>query len=155
MSEPSFNTTIDPPVPEETPVVVVEPTPPVDEEPSPYLITMDELLNSRDVMIAREASDHQTIQYIESPDPIMLKRKLLEWAALGFPDAFSVFTVTISPPEVCSDGIARGLYDYIQFVSGQSLADKMKALEAKLKGISVVNSFSGGTITIHVMKAPQ
>ncbi len=155
MSEPSFNTTIDPPVPEETPVTVLEPTPVIVEEPSPYLITLDELLSSRDVLLGRETSDRQMIQYVENPDPIMLKRKLLEWAAAGFPDAFPVFTVTISPPEVCSDGIARGLYDYIHFVSGQSLADKMKALEAKLKGISVVNSFSGGTITIHVMKAPQ
>lgn len=155
MSEPSVYDTIEPPVPEETPLVVVEPTPVITEEPSPYLITLDELLNSRDVMMARETSDRQMIQYVENPDPVMLKRKLLEWAAAGFPDAFPVFTVSISPPEVCSDGVARGLYDYIQFVSGQSLADKMKALEAKLKGISVVNSFSGGTITIHVMKSSQ
>jgi hypothetical protein len=155
MSEPSFYDTIDPPVPEESPIVVVEPTPPVVEEPSPYLMTLDELLNSRDVMMARETSDRQTIQYIESPDPIMLRRKLLEWAAAGFPDAFPIFNITVSPPEVCSDGVARGLYDYIKFVSGQTLAEKMKVLESKLKGISVVNSFSGSTITIHVMKAPQ
>lgn len=155
MSEPSVYDTIEPPVPEETPITVVEPTPPVVEEPSPYFITMDELLSSRDVMISRETSDRQSIQYIESPDPVMLKRKLIEWAAAGFPDAFPIFTVTISPPEVCSDGIVRSLYDYIRFVSGQNLADKMKVLEAKMKGISVVNSFSGSVITIHVSKAPQ
>lgn len=146
---------IGPPPPEYGETVPEVVVPVVEEAPSSFLVTLDELLSSRDVLLQREANDARTLSLIENPDPFSLRNKLLEWAAAGFPDAFPVFSVSVVPPEVCSDGVARKLYDYIAFVCGQTLADKLKVLEAKLKGISVVNSFSETTITVHVMKATQ
>jgi hypothetical protein len=119
---------------------------------NPYIITLDELLSSQDVLRQKEADDKVLVDTIDNPDPVELRGKLYQWAVQKFPDSFPVFSVTIRPPAVCSDGIVRELYDYIAFCSGVSLGDKLTSLQAKMQGIQVLNSYSGDTITIHVSK---
>lgn len=134
----------------EVPTISVDLTPPA---PPAYIITLDELLASQEVLRKKEAEDKMIIDTIDSPNVLDLRAKLLQWATLNFPDAFPVFSVNVNPPQVCSDGVTRGLYDYIQFCSGMSIAEKLKSLEARLQGIQVLNSYSGNTITIHVTKS--
>ena len=117
-----------------------------------YIITLDELVSSQEVLRQKEIDDKAFIDTIDNPNPIDLRAKLYQWAVQKFPEAFPVFSVTINPPQVCSDGVTRGLYDYIQFCSGMSIADKLLSLQSKMQGIQVLNSFSGNTITIHVSK---
>lgn len=118
-----------------------------------YIITLDELVTSQEVLKKKEADDKVLADTIDNPNTVELRAKLLQWATAGFPDAFAVFSITITPPPVCSDGVTRGLYDYIEFCSGMSVINKMRALEGKLQGIQVLNSYSGNTITIHVSRA--
>lgn len=123
------------------------------EEGPLYIATLDELLASRNTVLQKQAKDLQELGLIDSPDPTILRRKLFEWAEAGFPDAFPVYSINVVPPEVCSDGVQRTLYEYIQFLTGETIVDKMAKLEAKLQGIKVLNSFSGCLITIHVIKS--
>lgn len=117
-----------------------------------YLITLDELVSSQQVLQQKELDDKEIINTIDSPNPVDLRAKLYQWAVQKFPEAFPVFSVTVNPPPVCSDGVSRGLYDYIQFCSGMSIGDKLLSLQSKMQGIQVLNSYSGNTITIHVSK---
>jgi hypothetical protein len=117
-----------------------------------YIITLDELISSQEVTKQKEADDKTIIDTLDNPNPVDLRAKLYQWAVQKFPDAFPVFSVTVNPPQICSDGVTRGLYDYIQFCSGMSIADKLLSLQAKMQGIQVLNSYSGNTITIHVSK---
>jgi hypothetical protein len=128
-----------------------QPQPQPQPEPQ-YLITLDELISSQDVLRQKEIDDKAIIDTIDNPNPVDLRAKLYQWAVQKFPEAFPVFSIIINPPQICSDGVTRGLYDYIQFCSGMSIADKLLSLQAKMQGIQVLNSYSGNTITIHVSK---
>jgi hypothetical protein len=73
------------------------------------------------------------------------------WISVCIP----VFSITVTPPQVCSDGVVRSLIDYVSYVAGMSIETKLKKLEAKLEGIKILNSYSetAKTITVHVAKA--
>jgi hypothetical protein len=140
-------------VPEVVSDDVPDAVPEVVQEVGPsYLITLDELLMSQDVLKQKEADDKRIVDYIDNPNPLELRSKMHQWALQKFPDSFPVFSITVQPPQMCSDGVSRGLYDYIAFCSGQTIADKLQSLQSKMNGIQVLNSFSGNTITIHVSK---
>lgn len=117
-----------------------------------YLVTLDELVTSQQVLQQKEAEDKLIVDTIDNPNPVDLKAKMYQWAVQKFPDSYPIFSITLNPPTVCSDGITRGLYDYFQFCSGTSVADKLVSLQSKMQGIQVLNSFSGNTITIHVSR---
>ncbi len=132
--------------------------PPAPEEQVPqgpsYLISIDELLGEQIIIEQRETRDRAELAKIANPpDVTQLRNTLLQWAKQGFPYAFPLFSVTLNPPLVCSDGVTRTLYPYIEYLMGESIVDLMAELEAKLQGIKLLNSYSGTIITIHVFKA--
>ncbi len=132
-----------PPAPEEQ----------VSQGPS-YLISIDELLGEQIIIEQRETKDRTELGKIENPPDInQLRNTLLQWAKQGFPYAFPLFSIVLTPPLVCSDGVTRTLYPYIEYIMGESIVALMAKLEAKLQGIKLLNSYSGTTITIHVFKA--
>lgn len=126
----------------------------MEEQPAPpvYIITLDELITSQQVLEQKEAEDKLLADTLDNPNTADFRAKLYQWAVQKFPDSFPVFSVTINPPQVCSDGVTRELYAYIQFCSGMSIAEKLLSLQSKMQGIQVLNSYSGNTITIHVSK---
>lgn len=123
------------------------------EGPS-YLFDLAELESEHSLLLQKEARDRATVDTIEFPDTQMLGGKLVEWANNGFADGFSIFSITVDPPMVCSDGVNRKLFEYIAYLAGIPIGDKMARLSAKLKGMTVQCSYSGNTITFHVFKCP-
>ena len=117
-----------------------------------YLFDIDNLVSEHDILLQKEAADRAIVDTIEFPDTLALKAKLVEWANRGFADAFSIFSITIQPPVVCSDGVSRSLFEYIAFLAGMPIGDKMKRLSDKLKGMTIQCSYSGNTVTFHVFK---
>jgi hypothetical protein len=117
-----------------------------------YLYDVDRLLEERDQLLQKEAADRARVDTIESPDTTTLAAKLSEWAIKGFPGGFPIFSITLDPPTVCIDGIQRGLFDYVAYLAGMPIGDKMQRLTNKLKGMYVQCSYSGNTITFHVFK---
>lgn len=124
-------------------------------EPAPepvYLFTLDGLISEHDRLVQKEAADRALLDTIEFPDTEALRAKLTTWAKAGFPDAFPIFDIELSPPFVCSDGIARNLFDYASYLMGISIADKMDRLSAKLQGMRVLCSYSDNVITFRMFK---
>ena len=129
------------------------PPPPEEPQGPSYLITIDDLLSEQTIIQQREDNDRRELAKIENPpDVTQLRQTLLQWAKQGFPYAFPLFSVTLNSLSVCSDGVTRTLYPYIEYVMGESIVGLMAKLEAKLQGIKLLNSYSGTTVTIHVYK---
>lgn len=119
------------------------------------VIRLSDLLTETEVLKQKESQDRQIVDGLENPDFGFLRQKLIQWAAAGFPYAFPVFSVSVTPPQICSDGIVRGFCDYIAYLAGMSIEAKLKRLETKLEGIKILNSYSDitKTMTVHVTKA--
>ena len=130
---------------------IPEPTVSV-SEPSPYLFSVDTILSEYEIVSQKEASDRAILDTIEFPNVDDLGAKLVDWARRGFPDIFPIFSIVISPPAKCLDGVSRSLFEYTDYIMGISIGDKMSRLSAKLGGMSVSCSYSGSRITFHVTK---
>lgn len=127
----------------------------VPDTSSLVVIRLSDLLTDTEVLKQKELQDRQIVDALENPDFTHLRQKLIQWTAAGFPYAFPVFSISVTPPQVCSDGVVRSLIDYVSYVAGMSIEAKLKKLEAKLEGIKVLNSYSdtAKTMTVHVAKA--
>jgi hypothetical protein len=117
-----------------------------------YLFDIDSLVSEHDRLLQKEAADRAILDTIEFPDTTALGAKLVEWANNGFVDGFSIFSITVDPPSLCSDGVNRRLFDYIAYVSNSTIGEKMQRLTSKLKGMTVQCSYSGNEVTFHVFK---
>ena len=160
VQEPTGPTGTTEPVPEPTgPTGTTEPTPtestgptglmPTAPEPEPPL-AIEDLLNDVAVLQQKEAADKSALDAIGG---LSLRGKLVTWATLGFPNAWTVHEVAVVPPSQCSDGVSRSLADYIQFVSGKTLAEHVATLQTRVTGITVSYAWTGSAILIVVTKA--
>ena len=77
---------------------------------------------------------------------------MFAWAAAGFPAIYVVQQFTVSPPAVCSDGVARNVYDYVVHLLGQEMGPTIVAVQAKCVGVQISYSFQGNTLRIHVSR---
>lgn len=150
-TEPTGPTGTTEPVPEPTGPTgqpVPEPVFPTPEPEPPLAI--EDLLNDVAVLQQKEAADKSALDAIGG---LSLRGKLVTWATLGFPNAWTVHEVSVVPPSQCSDGVSRSLADYIQFVSGKTLAEHVATLQTRVTGITVSYAWTGSAILIVVTKA--
>lgn len=120
--------------------------------PPPAPITIDDLLNSVEVITQKETQDKSALESIGNMGHDELKSKLLSWATAGFPNVYEVHRVTITPPAVCSDGVTRDLAEYITFCSGKSIGEHVEILAAKVTGMVISFANMGTYIGIVVSK---
>lgn len=118
----------------------------------PVVITIDDILNSAEVLRQKELADKSALDGIGSASLDSLRPTLIQWASMGLPNAYVLMSIPIAPPSVCSDGVSRGLADYITFCSGKSIADHVAELQAKLVGMTVSFANMGSAISIVVSK---
>ena len=119
-----------------------------------YITTLEELLNTRDVIIQKENTDRASLLSVFQPNPGTLKNRLIVWASLGFPGHWSVFTSRINPPTVCSDGETRGFYPYLLFLLNNPENVYLSSLNAQVPGVTF-SFFIGqlNTIGLSVIKS--
>ena len=127
--------------------VITQATPPV-----PTVIRLDDILSQTTVLLQKEATDAAALAAIGNPDINELRTRLVAWAVTGFAGSVRACEVSISPPVVCSDGCARDLSDYIQFVSGKSIYDHLALLSEKLPDFRVAFVYMGDAIHFMVSK---
>ena len=120
--------------------------------PPPPPISIEELLNSMEVVKQKETDDKSLLESIGNISQEALKTKLIGWAVAGFPSAYGIHTVTIVPPSSCSDGVSRSLTDYILFCSGKTIREHINVLQQKVTNISVSFANMGSHISIVVSK---
>lgn len=124
-----------------------------DPPPNPYIMTIDELQSTQEALKNKETLDRSTIFRLVEPDVEELKKRLIQWASLGFPDAFMLFSVAITPPLQCIDGAVRPIFQYIEYLLSSTLHDKLQALQTKLPGMVLSYSLPVNQVCIHVSKA--
>lgn len=120
--------------------------------PPPDIVTFAELAIDSQVILAKESADKAILESIGLQSAQGLKPKLVEWFMKGCPNAYPILSVSVQPPEICSDGESRNITDYIAFCSGGTIQDHVAVLNAKLLDIYVSFSYDGTNISIVVSK---
>jgi len=133
---------------EETAIVPTEPTPP----PPPVIATMDELMASHAVVVAKEAADRATLNPLLNPTREAYRPQLFAWAAAGFPGIYVVQSFTLTPPSICSDGVVRDVVGYTWYLLGVDIGDVLANIKSMLTGIIASYSFAGNALQIHVSR---
>jgi hypothetical protein len=105
-------------------------------------------------LVQKEAADKAALESIGAMTTEGLRMRLVVWGRLGFPNAYTILTFTITRPTVCSDGVERSLGDYIAFCSGKTLSEHIDVLQTKVTpdiqfGFA---DFGGGSISIVVTR---
>ena len=143
--------------PEETAIVPAEPAPAPAPAPAPtpapVIATMDELMASHAVLVAKEAADRATLSPLLNPTRESYRPKLFAWASAGFPGIYVVQSFTFTPPSVCSDGVVRDVIGYTWYLLGVEIGDVLATIQSMLTGIVVSYSFQGNTLRVHVSRA--
>lgn len=119
--------------------------------PPQPLILLSDLLTHVSVLQRQEAEDRTSFDVFLNPDLPAFRAKLIGWIAGGYQGACDLFRVVVSPPNICSDGVSRNLFDYIEFVSGKSLVDHMKTIQAILPEFEVGYRCSRSELTVCVV----
>lgn len=132
----------------DTLIPFVPPPPP----PPPAPITIDDLLNTVEILQKKEADDKALLETIGTMSLDELKTKLIAWAKAGFPNMYELSRVTITPPSTCSDGVRRELLDYIQFCSGKPIYEHVNVLNEKTSGMTIAYTKDQNSIVIVVSK---
>lgn len=129
-----------------------EETPPA-PAPPPVIATMDELMASHAVLVAKEAADRATLSPLVNPTRESYRPQLFAWASAGFPGIYVVQSFAFTPPNVCSDGVVRDVIGYTWYLLGVEIGGVLATIQSMLTGIVVSYSFQGNTLRIHVSKA--
>lgn len=120
----------------------------------PTIVTLEELMQSYDVTLAKESVDKQSLNGLVNPQRDQYRPQLFQWAAGGFQHAFIVQSFEITPPNICSDGVTRNSMTYLQFLLNPITFDSvLENIRTLMHGISISFSFLGNTLRIHVSKA--
>lgn len=126
--------------------IAVQPTPPAP-------IYLDDILSSVEVLQQTESEHRSLLESVGTLPYDYLKPTLIQWATSGFRNAYPIHQIAITPPSLCSDGQARSLQDYIQFVSGKTIQEHVAVLQARLPDMVVSFAYTGLAIVIVVSKA--
>jgi hypothetical protein len=117
-----------------------------------YIMTLEELVASQEALQSKESADRLLVTRFVNPDSNTVRTRLLQWAAVGFPNIFVLSSISLTPPAVCLDGMARTGFQYIEYLTGISLSEHVRALEQKLPGMSLSYSTPANMVCIHVTK---
>jgi hypothetical protein len=127
-------------------MIAVLPTPPPP-------IRLEDILGSQQLLVAQESADKGALESIGTVSYDTLKPRLIQWAATGFNNAYTIYEVPMRAPPLCSDGASRSLQDYIEFVSGKTIADHVAVLQARLPDFVVSYAYSGSSILVVVSRS--
>jgi hypothetical protein len=120
----------------------------------PSIATLDELMSSHSVVVAKEAADRAALSGLVNPIRDQYRPQLFQWAGLGFPAIFIIQTFELTPPTYCSDGVSRHSLEYLNYLLAPSSLDSvLETIRSLMPGMLVTFSFLGNTLRIHVSKA--
>ena len=118
-----------------------------------YIATIDQLVSQQSVALAQETADRAALLPLTNPGSHNFNPALQAWASAGFPAAYPVVSLTLTPPSPCSDGTTRtSVYDYVSYLTGGTtdVASATQALNAKVLGFTFGYIVSGNTLHLCV-----
>jgi hypothetical protein len=116
-------------------------------------ISLTDIQNDRDVIFQRE----QTMKTVLT-DALLnwsvssIKPKLVEWALQGYPVNYEIVRVDVDLLPVCSDGVSRGIHQFVEYCIGCTLSDVITKFYSKLSGFSIAYTYTSNSISICVIK---
>jgi hypothetical protein len=119
----------------------------------PHIVTIEELMASHAVIVQKEAVDHNSLNALVNPTRDQYRPQLFQWAAAGFPGIYVVQSFSVSPPDLCADGVRRDVNAYINYLTGTDMGAVVANIQSLVTGIVVSFSFEGNSVRIHVSKA--
>lgn len=119
----------------------------------PTIVTMDELMASHAVIVEKEAVDRASLNALVNPTREQYRPQLFQWAAAGFPGIYVVQSFSVTPPDLCADGVRRDVNAYINYLTGTDMGAVVANIQSLVTGIVVSFSFEGNSVRIHVSKA--
>jgi len=119
-------------------------------QPQPT-IRMSDVLADQAVYLQQEAADRNKFVPLLYPDLNDIRGKLVGWAARNFQGSCDLVVIDIATPNICSDGMQRTFFDYIQLVSGKTVAEHMKTLEPILPDFQVAYSYTRTQLRVGVV----
>ena len=154
-AEPTTEPTAEPtaePVPEPEPKATTEPTT-TTEIPAPLPFSLEDLINSCDVVLAKETTDRASVlNFINMPID-SIKPKLYIWASMGFPSSYMVSTFELTTPATCSDGVRRTHLEYFEYLMNGKINDWLNSMNTKTSGMYFTFSHNGySCINLHISK---
>jgi hypothetical protein len=119
----------------------------------PHIVTMEELMASHAVIVQKESVDRTSLNALVNPTRDQYRPQLFQWAAAGFPGIYVIQSFSVSPPDLCADGVRRDVNAYINYLTGSDMGTVVANIQALVTGIVVSFSFEGNSVRIHVSKA--
>jgi hypothetical protein len=126
---------------------------PIATIPTPPLpITLADILAATELVEQKEAQDKSALESIGAISFESLRVALIQWGKGGFRNAFPVYSITVTPPDTCSDGVVRSLAEYVPFVSGKTMAELIAPLQARCPDFVISFATTGPEILIVVSR---
>jgi hypothetical protein len=120
--------------------------------PPPPQIRLSELLDQVSVLQQQEAGDQTLLASLAVPNLTEIRRIMTTWVAGGFQGSCDLVRIGLTPPNVCSDGVSRNMYEYIAFLSGKTLIEHLGAFQALLPEFEVGYRCSRSEIVFCVIR---
>jgi hypothetical protein len=118
----------------------------------PHIATLDELMASHAVVVQKETADRTYLNPFINPTREQYRPQLFQWAAAGFPGIYVVQALSVTPPDICSDGVVRDANAYIRYLMGFDMGTVVANIQSLMAGIVVSYSFDANIAKIHVTK---
>lgn len=116
-------------------------------------INIDSILSSREFFTAKENYDRDTLRALANIPTETLYPRLVEWATHGFQGGFTLTSITLVPPNFCSDGIIRTFQEYIDFIAGEGgHMTIISQLQSRFQDITISTSYENNNIHILLTK---
>ena len=120
--------------------------------PSPYLLTLDQLMSTQNEALQRETNHRTELQMIVTPNMGQLNPLFIQWATAGFPENYTLMTLDIQHPSPCSDGVTRTTYEYISFLLGKDLGETVTKFDGFFDGMTIAYNITGAVFKLVVSK---
>jgi hypothetical protein len=133
--------------------VVFEPVPEEQTTPIVDIITLEDIQNEQIVLLQSETDFKNFLtQNILNVSLASIRPRLIQWATLQYPYGYTLISVPITLPHICSDGIARSASDYIEFCLGTPISEVISTLSKRITGVILTCRVSPTLFEIIVIK---
>lgn len=120
----------------------------------PIIASMEELVKSYEATLAQETQDRQILQALLTPSRELFRTQLFQWAGRGFTDRYTIHSLTVTPPRICSDGVVRTFPGYIDYcLDGKTMGHITETMASLMPGIEVSYSIVDNTAFIYVSRS--
>ena len=122
------------------------------EPPPPPQIRLSDLLTEASVLQQQEAADRASFLAVSCPDLMVMRVKLIGWLSTGQQGNCALVRMPFVVPIVCSDGVSRNFFEYVEFVSGKTMTQHLQSLQAILPDFEVGYQCSRAELSFCVVR---